>query len=306
MIFRPIIVDDHQQELTQHGTADFPLSMDRQLVAHDGCKLIPHWHYEIQISLVTYGAVCFRTPAGDAVLHENEGIFINSAVLHEVLPTDDKESVYECVNFHPNLIYGAPDNMIRRDYVEPVLFSSDIPAIILRDEPWHREICKLLCELSAIDEAKEYGYELIMKSLLCRIWFLLISHHRADIEKQSAVTFSDRQRMKLLQTFIYKNYMERITLADIAEAGHISRGECCRFFQRILKMSPMTYLTDYRLSQSVKLLTCTNLSVAQIALQTGFSTSSYYTECFRKAMGVTPLKYRKQHQNDTDLPIPRE
>ena len=52
MKFRPIVVDDSQQELTQHGTDEFPMSMDKQLVSHEGCSLIPHWHYEVQIVLV--------------------------------------------------------------------------------------------------------------------------------------------------------------------------------------------------------------------------------------------------------------
>ena len=303
MRFRPIIVDNQQQELTQHGTVDFPISMDRQLVADDGCKLIPHWHYEIQISLITNGSVCFRTPVGDTFLSKGEGIFINSAVLHEVIPTAEEASIYECVNFHPNLIYGSAENMIRRDYVDPVLFSRDLPVVILRDLPWQQEICRLLEELSAINESKIYGYEVLMKSLLCKIWFLIIANNRPIIEKQSSITFNDRQRLKLLQDFIQKNYMDRITLKDIAKAGHISRGECCRFFQRILKTSPITYLTNYRISQSIKLLTCTDLSICDIALQTGFSSSSYYAECFRQSMGLTPLQYRKQHQNDGNLSV---
>ena len=298
MKFRPIVVDDNQQELTQHGTADFPMSMDRQLVSSEGCMLIPHWHYEIQISVVVSGTVCFRTPIGDTLLQEGEGIFINSAVLHEIIPTGGTQGVYVCVNFHPNLIYGQSDSMIRRDYVEPMLSNPALQAIALQDEPWHKEICGLMRALTSLNEEKPYGYELMEKSILERIWYIILSQNRSEVEKESPITFGDRQRMKQLQAFIQKNYMERITLADIANAGHISRGECCRFFQRILKTSPMVYLTKYRLSQSIKLLACTNLSISQIALQTGFSTSSYYSECFREETGATPLKYRKQHQHE--------
>lgn len=67
-------------------------------------------------------------------------------------------------------------------------------------------------------------------------------------------------------------------------------------------MSPITYLTKYRIAQSIKLLTCTELTITQIAQQTGFNTSSYYTECFKKEMGITPLKYRKQHHGDLSRP----
>ena len=302
MKFRPIVVDDSQQELTQHGTDEFPMSMDKQLVSHEGCGLIPHWHYEVQIVLVIQGSVRFRTAAGEFLIATREGLFINSGVLHEAVPTDQADSVYICVNFHPNLIYGQSNSMIRRDYVDPILFSPELQAFPLAGEPWHREICNLMWELAQVNEAQAYGYELEMKILLCRIWFMILRNNRSQAERKAAITFTDRQRMKTLQAFIHKNYMDRITLADIASAGHISRGECCRVFQRVQKTSPMAYLTHYRIAQSIKLLTCTELNISQIAQQTGFNSSSYYTECFKEEMGLTPLRYRKQFLQ----PPPRE
>lgn len=294
MKFRPIVVDDSGQELTQHGTEEFPMSMDKQLVSHKNCQRIPHWHYEVQIGLVIQGSVWFNTSAGNFLVQKGEGIFINSGVTHEVEPTEAKDSIYICVNFHPNLIYGQSNNMIRRDYVDPLLFNADLQAFALKDTPWHQEICNLLQELGRINNAQEYGYEIMMKVILCRIWNLILVNNREKIEQKASISFSDKQRMKLLQNFIHQHYSDRLTLADIAAAGHISRGECCRIFHRVLKMSPMSYLMKHRIAQSIKLLTCTEMNITEISRQTGFSSSSYYTECFKAEMGMTPLKYRKQ------------
>ena len=51
------------------------------------------------------------------------------------------------------------------------------------------------------------------------------------------------------------------------------------------------------------MLTCTELNISEIAQQAGFSSSSYYTECFKSKMHCTPMEYRKQHGNAvrTDL-----
>lgn len=302
MKFRPIVIDDSQQELTEHGTEEFPVSMDRQLVSREDCMQITHWHYEIQISLVIKGVVRFLTPAGEFFIQKGEGIFVNSGVLHEVSPVEKGGGEYICVNFHPSMIYGQPKNMIRRDYVDPILFSKEMQAFPLQDQVWHKKICALLWKLGKVNDAQEYGYELEMKILLCRIWYLVLLNNREKVEVESAITFSEKQRMKTLQNFIHKNYMERITLEDISNSIHVSRGECCRIFKRIQNMSPITYLTKYRIAQSIKLLTCTELTITQIAQQTGFNTSSYYTECFKKEMGITPLKYRKQHHGDFSRP----
>lgn len=295
MTTRPIVVDDTQQELTPHGTAEFPMSVDHQRVADDLIARIPHWHYEIQISVAIRGSVCFRTPVGDLLAHEGEGIFLNSSVLHEIVPTEEEDSEYVCINFRPSLIYGDPASMIRRDYTDPFLFSRALQAFLLTEEPWHRDVTRAVLAMSALDEKKEYGYELLMQTLLGELWHTILIHNREVIEGDSSVTFTDRQRMKALQEFIKDNYAEPLRLADIAEAGHISRGECCRLFARVLDTSPMAYLKEFRIAQSLKLLASTELTIAEIAQHTGFNTSSYFTKCFKEEMTTTPLHYRKQN-----------
>lgn len=292
---RPITVDDTLQELTQHGTRDFPVSMDRQVVTDVNHGGIRHWHQEIQIALVTEGEVLFRADDREIRLHAGEGFFVNSGVHHEALPTESADGIYICVNFLPSLIYGQADSVMCRDYVDPVLYCEGLRSFPLLNQPWHREICELLRKLGEVEEAAEYGYEMRMMILLQQIWHLIVIHNREQIEQKSTVPFSDRQRIRALQTYIHKNYMEHISLADIAAAGHISRGECCRVFKRVQKISPIQYLTRFRLEQSLKLLTSTELSIHEIAQQVGFGTGSYFTERFREELHCTPTEYRRQH-----------
>ena len=293
---RPITVDDSLQELTQHGTRDFPVSMDRQVVSDEHHGGIRHWHEEIQIALVTEGEVVFRAEEQDIRLCAGQGFFVNSGVHHEALPTEKADGVYICVNFLPSLIYGQADSVVRRDYVDPVLYCDSLRSFPLLDQPWHQEICGLLRELGEVEDAAEYGYEIRMTILLRQIWHLIVVNNREKIEQKSNVSFSDRQRMRALQTYIHKHYMEQIALADIAAAGHISRGECCRVFKRVEKRSPVQYLTRFRLEQSLKLLSSTELSVQEIARQVGFGTGSYFTEKFREEMQCTPTEYRRKNR----------
>lgn len=298
---RPITVDDSLQELTQHGTRDFPVSMDRQVVANPNHGGVRHWHQEIQIALVTEGEVVFRADDQEVRLHAGQGFFVNSGVHHEAVPTENADGVYICVNFLPSLIYGQSDSMVRRDYVDPVLYCDSLRAFPLLEQAWHQKICALLQALGEVEEVAEYGYEIEMTILLRQIWHLIVVHNREKIEQKSSVSFSDRQRIRALQTYIHKHYMEHVSLADIAAAGHISRGECCRVFRRVQKMSPVQYLTRFRLDQSLKLLSSTELSIQEIAQQVGFGTSSYFTERFREEMHCTPSEYRKQHVREHSM-----
>jgi AraC-like DNA-binding protein/mannose-6-phosphate isomerase-like protein (cupin superfamily) len=291
---RPITVDDSLQELTRHGTGDFPVSMDRQVVSDEHHGGIRHWHEEIQIALVTEGEVVFRAEEQEIRLCAGQGFFVNSGVHHEAHPTQRGDGVYICVNFLPNVIFGQADSVVRRDYVDPVLYCDSLRSFPLLEQPWHQEICGLLRELGKVEDAAEYGYEIRMTILLRQIWHLIVVNNRENIEQKSNVSFSDRQRMRALKTYIHKHYMEQIALADIAAAGHISRGECCRVFKRVEKRSPVQYLTRFRLEQSLKLLGSTELSVQEIARQVGFGTGSYFTEKFREEMQCTPTEYLRK------------
>jgi len=306
MKYRPIVIDETLQELTPHGTDDFPISMDEQIVNDPQCDAIEHWHYEIQICLVTKGEVIIRTPGQEVLLHKGEGFFINSGVIHAPVSVGTDDNVYVCVNFHPRFIYGALNSVIRMSYVEPILSNPALQAFALTDEPWHKEICSLLQQLAEVNQQQSYGYELQMHELICRIWQLIAVNNRDKLETQARVSFADNQRTKALQKFIQLRYMDQLTLADIADSAHISRGECCRVLKRVTGISPIALLCKLRISQSVKLLTCSAMSISEIARSVGFESSSYFTVRFKEEMGCTPKEYRQRSKRKDGAAIEEE
>ena len=92
--------------------------------------------------------------------------------------------------------------------------------------------------------------------------------------------------------YIHNNYKEKITLDKIANAGAVCRSKGCRLFQQYVRMTPITYLTKYRLSKSTELLRDTELSITEISSLCGFQSTSYYISLFKRELGQTPLHYR--------------
>jgi AraC-like DNA-binding protein/mannose-6-phosphate isomerase-like protein (cupin superfamily) len=288
---RPIVTDDTKQEITNY-IDDFPFSTDRQLVSQKDIAGIPHWHYEIQISVVTSGSVIFRTPGGDFYLEKGQGIFVNSGVLHEIISTSDENSEYICINFDPHMLCGQSEKLIQKKYIDPLLACKELEELYLGKEEWQKKICCLAYKVGKLSDKESFGSELSIKVLLFRIWEIITLHNQDYLTRENAINQVERERQDIFLEYIHSNYMHHVMLGDIAQAANVSRGECCRLFKRAQNMSPMTYMAKYRIRQSIKLLACTSLSVAEIAEQTGFKTSSYFTECFKKETGLTPVKYR--------------
>ena len=82
-------------------------------------------------------------------------------------------------------------------------------------------------------------------------------------------------------------------LNDLCQEIGISRSFCCRYFKQMMNMTISDYFLEYRLSQALNLLKNSDKAISEVALQSGFSTISYFISVFRKKRGVTPIKYKK-------------
>jgi len=86
---------------------------------------------------------------------------------------------------------------------------------------------------------------------------------------------------------------EPLRLAELASYSGLSVPHYTVLFRRQTGFSPIEWFNRLRIQWSCELLDTTQLSVAEIARQTGFSDPFYFTRCFRRVVGVPPRKYRR-------------
>ncbi|WP_315118262.1 AraC family transcriptional regulator [uncultured Clostridium sp.] len=282
------------QEMTMHGNALFPIGVYKTLISRNIRGYIPfHWHDEIQFVLVVRGCVSFTINQSTYNIEENNGIFINSSCLHSAKSYNSKDSEYICFDIAPSFLAPSSESIIYQKYVEPFLKSKLNSAITLNTSiPWQKEILDALTNLFELYIKNEFGFELNMYSILLSVWHLIIINTPDYINEVNTNAFAEDQRIKEMLSYIHENYKEKITLEDMAKAVNISRSECCRFFKRMIKLTPFEYLISYRISQSILLLKKSNLSITEIAYEVGFGSVSYYIEKFRKHTDYTPKEFR--------------
>ncbi len=93
-------------------------------------------------------------------------------------------------------------------------------------------------------------------------------------------------------TLMHKEIEEPRSIEQLCEELAVSRRQLERLFKRYMRQSPMNCYLDIRLSRAFALLRETNMSVMQIAVATGFSTSSHLARRFRKKYGHPPHQFR--------------
>ena len=282
-------VDESLKELTSHRTVVLPVACYETKIADNIQGKIPlHWHEEIQFILSVKGDAMVHINEEKLAVKEGEGIFINSGCLHSAEDVSG-DCVYICLNVSPHFL--LPEELYS-SYIFPYISATNLPYIILKpSEDWGKSILESMMEIKKLINDNSPFYEINITSLLTFIWQQLIrngfqlEYSQTEVEKH--------KRMKEMLNWIHQHFAEKVTLADIAKAGRLSNSECCRYFKKILKTTPINYLIHYRIQKSLPLLQERDSNVTEVAFKAGFNSSSYFIEKFRKSMNMTPLAYKK-------------
>lgn len=96
--------------------------------------------------------------------------------------------------------------------------------------------------------------------------------------------------------FIQTRLSQRINIADIAAACGLSASKLHAVFRDQLATTPHAYLMALRVDEAVRLLTTTELGIAEIALRTGHTDQSALTHALRRARNQTPRALRQHHR----------
>ncbi|MEH7097726.1 AraC family transcriptional regulator [Neobacillus vireti] len=289
---KDFMVDQSLKELTEHRTVVLPLACYETTINQNINGYIPlHWHDEFQFVLVIKGEAHFQINEENIMIEAGEGLFINSGRLHMAKDKNNSGSAYICLNVSPHFVLSQE---LYTTLVNPYIQATNIPYLrLVPVEPWANNILSSMKRINQLIKQYPPYFEIDISLHLTLIWKNLIMNGIELEYEQTEVVKSDR--MKQMLNWIHLHYAEKILLDDLARAGQLSRSECCRYFKRILKRTPLNYVTDYRIQKSLILLQQPESNVTDVAYQVGFNSTSYFIEKFRKSMTMTPLAYKKHN-----------
>ncbi len=93
---------------------------------------------------------------------------------------------------------------------------------------------------------------------------------------------------------IHADYAEPFSVAELAAAVGLSPSALHERFRAAMDCGPGEYAMAVRLDHAERLLRASDLSIAEIAVATGFSDQSALTRSLRRRRGVTPGRFRLQ------------
>ena len=110
------------------------------------------------------------------------------------------------------------------------------------------------------------------------------------------ITFENRSlthtRLQQAIDYIHAHLDRDLSLVEIARVINISPTYFASLFKRAMGISPHKYVVQQRVERAKLLLSKTDLAIADIALEVGFSNQSHLTRHFKGLTGVTPRQVR--------------
>ena len=287
-----IRTDETLRETACHGSDEYPFKYyNEDIWLFDFHCIDWHWHSEVEFVFIEKGTAEFLVGSGRYVLTEGTGIFINSQVIHRF---EASESVIiPNIVFSPSLL-SAEDSLIYRKYIQPLIDSTFECLIFSPEVPWQKDVLKNLLSVFDVQETESIS-EIKTVELLLKIWETV--YENANISESipaAKATAHTQAQLQIMMQYIHKNYSEHITLADIAQTVSVSKSSALNIFNKYLRISPVSYLINYRLKRAAKLLASTDNSIYSIASNTGFENAGYFCRSFKELFGVTPSEYRKK------------
>lgn len=239
-------------------------------------KFPNHFHEYYVIGFIEKGHRYLSCKNKEYTIEPGDLLLFNPRDNHTCEQIDGKTLDYRCINIQPDTMSKAVFEITGKEYLpyftSQVMFHSELVAVL-------RELHQMVME-----EEKDFRKE--------EIFFLLLEQLIHEYTEQAVQTKNTGQsaEIKAICEFLEMHYMENITLDDLCKLTGLSKYYMIRSFTKQKGISPYSYLETIRIDKAKKLLEEGVLPI-DVALQTGFTDQSHFSNFFKKFIGLTPKQY---------------
>lgn len=178
---------------------------------------------------------------------------------------------------------------------EPLLRTIDSAPLHLSLTPQQLASLQFLMqEIHRLSNPETYAAALMCNSLVVAFISNLCVFYKENMGNSERHKSKDDEALLMALSQIHENYRENISIDDLAEIAHLSRSALNRRFHEVCGMSPHKYLVKKRIEVAMHYLENSNLSLTEIAENSGFYDTAHFTRIFKAETGSSPINYRKK------------
>lgn len=277
------------KENKPHGTKDDPFSTYHIQNGGQSFQIPVHWHDELEIIYVKSGFLTVNISGENYIGKPGDAFVVSPGNLH-FMGSQTGTVDYFTFLFPLKYIAFRSDDMLDDKLIEPLNSGHLMISPEIKDTV--KEQCEQLARVYAAEIDKSESK--ITSQIRKKIILLQFIH---ELWKKGFIVENDTTGRNTVEkemvSYIQQNYTGKILLREFGEQFHLSEKYISRYFKDHFHITLSQYVTYLRLEHAKQMLQETDISVTEVAMQSGYQNISYFIRSFKKTYGVSPLKYRK-------------
>lgn len=279
------------RETKRHGLINFPFEVYRCKIPETFHFFPVHYHEEFEIVYMLEGILDCQINMEHFICREGDILVIPPGKVHGFNQFEDKSCHYANILFSLNLL-EKEDSEIFTTFFKPYLkesiqISNYFPKESKENILLHDSVLTLFEH-----RHEELTEPLLIKSELYKVMSIL---QKIAPPAETLISTSERNIKRLMPVFeaIKKNSARSISVPEAASLSNLSESYFMTIFKQVSGSSFINFLKKTRLENARVMLLSTDISILEIAENSGFESVSYFIRAFKEFYKISPLQYRK-------------
>lgn len=249
----------------------------------------PHGHDDLEIGILLEGNLTLFIEQEHHVLRTGDIYIINRYQVHSFA----NPAARTATKRNRILAFQVHTDLYRK--INPQLMYLHLENNIIRSGSLYQNLKSTLLSCASCYFSSAPFRELKCSSLLFEALHQILTSAQCTISSEQASASAQNATLRLnrITDYLAQHYAEHISLADIADLEQITPCHASHFIKQTIGISFQDYLNQIRFEHALQLMDTTDLTILDICLETGFSSSRYLQRAFEKNLGCTPKEYRK-------------
>lgn len=254
-----------------------------------------HIHKKYEIYYELEGTRRYYINDAAYLINAGNFVLIGPDEVHKTGSVDNSAHTRYVINFNREYLLSLAQAMPQVDLFECFERGVHVLSVPIKQQ---NIIESLLGRLwSDREDASGHG-KAMRKLLLCELLLHLTRYTKEAAEKETSQGRISHATIEKIQSYISTNYNSSLSLSAIAQQFYISPFYLSHLFKKTTNLSIVEYINSVRMMAGKNLLETTDLSVAQVADETGFSNPAHFRRVFKESTGLSPQQYRKYYHRD--------
>ena len=255
----------------------------------------PHWHSAIEILYPLEENYTVKIGSEEATLVPGDILVVAPGTIHSYTPPETGERIFILFDYNLLQMFNSLRQVMQA--IQPYLLvtQNSYPLLNQRLQGLLKDVILEYDENSPYCGAMMWSRLLEFFAYIGRTNVYRVSHNREfpkDKRQEYVAKFME------VCNYITDHLDEEINTDKLAEIAGFSKFDFSRLFKEFTGYSSHEYLIQRRLEAAEQLLANPDLSITDVAMQSGFNSLSTFTRVFKAEKGMTPSAFREINQQN--------